>query len=105
MLLEKIKKNIYFYFPNEISKRYILCLSLLFFFSLLIRLFGIDWDNGFLFHPDERAIFMHAYDINFSSLKHPNELFSANSSLNPHWFNYGTLPIYILKIVKNFIDI
>ena len=61
MLLEKIKKNIYFYFPNEISKRYFLCLSLLFLFSFFIRFFGIDWDNGFLFHPDERAIFMHAY--------------------------------------------
>jgi len=63
-----------FFIENKISINYFWLLFLLFCFSFVIRIIGIDWDQGFLFHPDERAIFMHAYDLNFDSLKNGIEI-------------------------------
>ncbi len=67
----------------------------LFFIVLLglgLRLYGIDWDSGFHLHPDERMLIMVADKIHFFS------------QLNPHFFNYGSLPIYILKSISQIID-
>jgi len=61
----------------------ILFLILIFAFSL--RLYGINWDQGFHLHPDERMLIMVADRINFFK------------NLNPDFFNYGSLPIYLLK--------
>jgi len=69
--------------------------------ALFLRLYGIDWDQRGLFHPDERAILMEVFDLRFPGAGELTDLFSAERSpLNPHWFNYGSLPLYLLKAVQ-----
>tara|TARA_Y100001960_G_scaffold117965_1_gene126254 strand:+ start:106 stop:4317 length:4212 start_codon:yes stop_codon:yes gene_type:complete len=77
-------------------------LSIIFIFGFSLRLIGINWDSGYLFHPDERAIMMHGYDISFLSLKSLDFFNSEISTLNPKWFNYGSFPVYFVKIVSIF---
>lgn len=60
--------------------------------AYVLRYVGHNWDHGFHFHPDERAIIMFADKIHFFD------------SLNPHFFSYGSLPIYILKGITQFSD-
>lgn len=62
------------------------------FFALILRWYGIDWDHGWHLHPDERMLIMVADRI---------QLFSQ---MNPDFFNYGSLPVYILKGVTQLID-
>ncbi len=70
--------------------------------ALSLRLYGINWDQGGLFHPDERAVLMHTNDIAWPSSSELGTLTSAEESpLNPHWFNYGSLPMYMLKAVQS----
>ncbi len=61
-------------------------------FAFLIRFYGINWDSGFHLHPDERMIIIVAERINFFD------------QLNPQFFNYGTLPLYLLKGVAQLLD-
>lgn len=69
--------------------------------ALALRLYGIDWDGGHFYHPDERAILTHTYDLGLPALDDLGVLFDADESpLNPRWFPYGTLPIYALKAVQ-----
>lgn len=75
-------------------------LLIIFIFSFMLRLTGINWDSGYLFHPDERAILMHGYDLTFDSIN-SFDFFNADAStLNPKWFNYGSLPVYFVKILS-----
>ncbi len=60
--------------------------------AFLLRFYGINWDNGFHLHPDERMIIMVADRIRFFS------------NMNPEFFNYGSLPIYLLKGIAQLID-
>ena len=53
--------------------------------GFLLRFYGINWDQGLLFHPDERQLLMISSQMNLSNL-------------DPGWYNYGTLPLYILEI-------
>lgn len=53
--------------------------------ALTLRILGINWDQGFHLHPDERMLIMVADRISFFK------------NLNPVFFNYGSLPIYFLK--------
>ena len=71
---EKIKNN---FFPYKFA------LCSLFIFSFTLRLIGINWDSGYLFHPDERAILMHGYDLSFHSLRSLDFFNSEVSTLNP----------------------
>ena len=69
-------------------------LLIIFIFSFMLRLIGINWDSGYLFHPDERAILMHGYDLTFDSIN-SFDFFNADAStLNPKWFNYRHESIY-----------
>lgn len=78
-----------------------LALPLLLAAALAFRLYGIDWDGGHLYHPDERAILTHTYDLALPPLDNLGVLFDADESpLNPRWFPYGTLPIYALKALQ-----
>jgi hypothetical protein len=54
--------------------------------AFMLRLFGIDWDQWGQLHPDERMLMMVTDKI---------RLFSQ---MNPDFFNYGSLPIYILRL-------
>jgi hypothetical protein len=71
-------------------------------------LYGIAWDEGWVVHPDEDTVIRAALRVHLpdcppslSQLLDP-EL----SPLNPHFFIYGSLPIYLLKgvgsILSNF---
>ena len=78
-----------------------LALPLVLALALVLRLYGIDWDGGGLYHPDERAILTHTYDLGLPALSNLGVLFNADESpLNPRWFPYGTLPIYALKALQ-----
>ncbi|MBP9690457.1 glycosyltransferase family 39 protein [Candidatus Woesebacteria bacterium] len=57
-----------------------------------LRIQGINWDSGFHFHPDERMLIMVTEKIEFFS------------NLNPDFFNYGSLPIYILAGIAQLLD-
>ncbi len=64
------------------------------------RFYGLDWDHGYLFHPDERKILLVASEIHLpSSIA---EFFSSESPFNPKFFAYGSFPIYLLKILSIF---
>lgn len=60
--------------------------------AFILRVIGINWDQGYHLHPDERMLIMVADQIHFFK------------NLNPHFFNYGSLPIYLLKGTTQFID-
>ena len=89
--------------------------------ALGLRLYGLDWDQGNLFHPDERSIYMRAdqmYDtltdapaweananrdfpLDTPGLPSVRTFFDKDTSpLNPHWFPLGTIIIYILVAVR-----
>ncbi|MEI7652814.1 MAG: glycosyltransferase family 39 protein [bacterium] len=55
--------------------------------GLGLRLYGINWDLGAHLHPDERMLIMVAERL----------LVPGNS--NPDFFNYGSLPIYLLSFL------
>lgn len=54
--------------------------------ALILRIYGLNWDNGYHLHPDERMLIMVTEKI---------DLFQ---NLNPNFFNYGSLPIYLLRL-------
>jgi len=60
--------------------------------GFILRIAFINWDSGFHFHPDERMLIMVAGRIRFWS------------NLNPDFFNYGSLPVYILSATAQFLD-
>ncbi|MHB0858527.1 MAG: glycosyltransferase family 39 protein [Anaerolineae bacterium] len=67
--------------------------------ALVLRLYNVSWDGGFLFHPDERQILMVTDRLSFPW---PDLalLFSPESPWNPAFFAYGSLPIYLLRILS-----
>ncbi|RIK34079.1 MAG: hypothetical protein DCC52_01580 [Chloroflexi bacterium] len=77
-----------------------LVLALILLLAAYFRWTGLAWDNGYLFHPDERQI-----ALIISKLQPPDTLaafFSPDSSLNPKFFAYGSLPIYLLRALIPF---
>ncbi len=69
----------------------------------LFRFYGLNWDQGFHLHPDERAIVMFTTSLHLpTSIA---EFFSSESSWNPHFFAYGSFPLYLLKIVSSIFGI
>ena len=74
-------------------------LALILVLALALRVVGTDWDQGGLYHPDERDFLGRAERLDFGQLTEPG-LLSIESRLNPKWFNYGSLPLYALAGVK-----
>ena len=69
--------------------------------ALALRLYGINWDQGGLFHPDERAILFHVNDMSWPPLSDLGVLLDVDESpLNPRWFPYGSLPMYAVKAAQ-----
>ncbi len=62
-----------------------------------LRIFGLDWDEGQLFHPDERRIILALQELSAPTLSQWRSLLGPESPLNPHFFSYGSFPIYLLK--------
>src|SRR3989344_1518967 len=67
------------------------------------RLYGLNWDQNQHLHPDERAIVMFSLPLHFPSSV--SAFLSINSPLNPHFFAYGSLPLYLLKAVGTLVSI
>src|SRR5215471_14039183 len=59
---------------------------ILFLVALSVRLYRVDWDQHHFFHPDERAIGFAVERLSFRPLQ-----------LNPHFFAYGSLTLYVIK--------
>ena len=68
--------------------------------ALGLRLFGIDWDQGHLFHPDERYIIMTTEGIKLPFPVDLGLLVTPQSPLNPHGFAYGSLIFYQLRLLQ-----
>jgi len=64
----------------------------IFVFGLILRVWGINWDSGFHIHPDERMLIMVTERIHFFS------------QMNPDFFNYGSLPVYLLAGIAQLSD-
>ena len=87
---------------RDLSKRAALWgLAIVLLLALALRLYGLDWDDGFGWtpHPDERAILFKVVDLSFPGISDLSLLLNADESpWNPRWFPYGSLPIYVLKV-------
>jgi YYY domain-containing protein len=70
-----------------------------------LRLYGIDWDDGRLFHPDERHILMTANNIVLPLPPDWGLLLTPQSPLNPHFFAYGSFPFYMVKLASHFLAV
>ena len=69
--------------------------------AIALRLFGIDWDDGYLFHADERAVLTAVDKLALPPASDLGVLLDADESpWNPGWFPYGSLPLYLLKGVQ-----
>ena len=112
--------------PTALSPSFLLLLAILA-VALALRLYGINWDSGFGFHPDERSIYMRAgcmYDVLTEAVGHQSQpclrdfpamesgipslktFFDAERSpLNPHWFPLGSVLIYVLVLFRSVIEL
>jgi YYY domain-containing protein len=69
--------------------------------AFVLRIYGIDWDDGQLLHADERAVLMHVHALELPPVSNLGVLLDAEKSpWNPGWFPYGSLPLYLLKSVQ-----
>ncbi|HEX8994413.1 MAG TPA: DUF2298 domain-containing protein, partial [Ktedonobacterales bacterium] len=79
--------------------------------ALGLRLYGINWDANNHLHPDEREIVFRAMCLNFPGQPRgggcdpaytgPHWFLSVASPLNPHFFAYGSFPLYLLAGVAH----
>ncbi|MEO7001319.1 MAG: DUF2298 domain-containing protein [Ktedonobacterales bacterium] len=79
--------------------------------ALLPRLYGINWDANNHLHPDEREIVFRAMCLSLPGTPRIGNcdlaytgagwFFSTNSPLNPHFFAYGSFPLYLLALVAH----
>ena len=97
-----------------------LLLLLILIIALGLRLYGIGWDQGYGFHPDERSFYMRS-DCMYRVLAeapgytdctrdHPEMepgfpnpgifLDADKSPFNPHWFSLGSVLIYLLVAIR-----
>jgi hypothetical protein len=68
--------------------------------AALFRFYGLAWDSGYLFHPDERKILLVVWGIHLPA--NIAEFLSSDSPLNPKFFAYGSFPIYLLRALGAF---
>ena len=61
-----------------------------------LRFYGLNWDGGHWLQPDERQIYFIALDLGWPASL--GEALSPESPLNPRFFAYGSLPIYLLRL-------
>jgi len=95
-------KNFFNYKNNKLIILFIVI------FAFLLRIYGLNWDQGNHLHPDERMITMVTEGIKIPDLSNANSLsekisilFSPESTLNPKFFAYGSLPIYLLRLLSS----
>lgn len=61
-----------------------------------LRFYGLAWDGGQWLHPDERQIYFVALGLSWP--RDVAEALSPASPLSPHFFAYGSLPIYMVRL-------
>jgi YYY domain-containing protein len=79
--------------------------------SFLPRIYGINWDANNHLHPDEREIVFTAMCLTLPGTPRlascspaytgPGWFLSTQSPLNPHFFAYGSFPLYLLALVAH----
>ena len=62
-----------------------------------LRFYGLNWDESQWLHPDERQIYFLVMKLAWPGSL--TEALSPASALNPGFFAYGSLPVYLLKLV------
>lgn len=62
----------------------VLIITALTIIGLLLRFYNLDWGAPFYFHPDERNMAMAINQLSFPT------------QMNPHFFAYGSLPLYLI---------
>jgi len=67
--------------------------------AFALRVYGLDWDRGLFFHPDERQILMVVERLSWP--RNPLALLTPSSPLNPRFFAYGSFPIYLLRLISS----
>lgn len=66
--------------------------------GFFLRIYNVNWDQGNSFQPDERQILFHVTALSWpTSLQ--QFLDPTKSPLNPHFFAYGSFPLYLLALV------
>jgi 4-amino-4-deoxy-L-arabinose transferase-like glycosyltransferase len=65
-----------------------------------LRFAGLDWDRGLLFHPDERRILMVVRQLHWPRPWDWSLVLGPRSPLNPRFFAYGSLPLYLLRLLQ-----
>ena len=98
----------------------VLLLPVILLVALGLRVYGMGWDQGYGFHPDERSIYMQSdcmYRVlteapgHQDCIRHRPEtepgfpsvltFFDTDKSpLNPHWFPLGSILIYLIVAVR-----
>lgn len=69
-----------------------------------LRTWNVNWDSGYHFHPDERWISMVTEKIEWVNPIFNWKVFSSiDSPMNPKFFAYGSLPLYLLKSVSGIV--
>ena len=63
-----------------------------------LRFWGLNWDQGILAHPDERRIMSVVQGLHWPQPWDWSLVLSPRSPLNPHFFSYGSLPLYLLRL-------
>jgi hypothetical protein len=71
-------------------------LAIILIVAATLRLYGLNWDGGHWLHPDERRIYFVVLQLGWPHSL--DEALSPSSPLNPGFFAYGSLPIYLLKL-------
>ena len=66
-----------------------------------LRFYDLSWDAGGLFHPDERQVLIVADRISFPWPPRLSALLTPESLWNPKFFAYGSLPIYLLRLLAD----
>ncbi|NMC45331.1 MAG: phospholipid carrier-dependent glycosyltransferase [Chloroflexi bacterium] len=85
-----------------------LLLLLIVLLSGFLRFRGLDWDDDYHLHPDER--FLTLVETDLTSVHSLKEYFdTATSTLNPHntghtFYVYGTFPIFLVRYVAEWLD-
>ena len=69
--------------------------------ALILRVYGLNWDGGHLFHPDERHILMVSHDLSLPQSLTLASLTDVNSPLNPKSFVYGSFVFYLVAAITH----
>lgn len=105
--------------PAKLHRPFLLLLLIV---GAALRLYGNNWDDNHHLHPDERQITMVVSRLGMPPLEqwlsfftppplsspseeNPNFFDAETSTLNPHFFAYGSLPFYMLRLATHLLTV